>query len=664
METHEHVWVARAEFDQLERSLGELTEKFGAMEKRANDAEQRLKKFEDASKRGAKGAKDHGEALAGTEKVLKSFGGTVGSTTDTVFDLFEGLGKMGTTATVVGGTIGVATLAIGGMAAATYELASLTAEATERLEKQGLAAEMPDGAVESVRDYRAAAKELHTAVDLLTATFGGPFVDAATEAMFAIAGITETVTWAADGLTTLWTASTNVAWALSHLGPQGWIADAAVLAVGEASELAADHGRDMAKAHRDAADAARELAASELDIQMALSEVEAEEARRRKSAEEGERRLKKAAEDRARDAKRAAEEAAAAAEKESAAIRKFYLEQVDAELEWQATMQAGIDELARGIDTELTQAIDAGAREWQRSVDEGIEEIARGIDTVLVPAIAEAQAELAQLNAAALDDLIVTLDGAIDDAKKLRTEAVKQYAGAAVDMASSFADMFEQLHQIETDRLADELAGLEEKKSKLKEIAEQELAEDGRVSARTQAKLAAVREETAARREALNAAFEAQQNAARASAFLDAAAASLSLLGSMAYLGPFAPAAVAAIVGPMLATQLAIIDNQEPPVRHDGGGLAPDEIGTGSAILRDGEAQVVLNQRAVQAGGVEQVNQMNRNPGGMAESRQLVLVDAGRVIGRAFLQEMARPESALAAAFGATTGQVSRGQRF
>jgi len=632
---HNHNWVLKGDFDDLVAAMQSLQTKMGDMEARAAKAEAALDKLTKQKKAGADAAKKHGEALAGAEKILKTFGGSVASTTDTLFDLTEGMGKMGAGASVVGASVGAAVIAVGAFAYASKAMADASAAATERLVKQGLAAELPEGAEESVKDYRAAQAELAAALDLLTSAAGGPFVDALTEGMFALAGVTGVAVGAYDGIMDVWRAATGAAWAFSHLAPQVWIAEAAVFAVGKATELAAGKGRDMAELHKEAAEAAKGLAASELELKQALSEVEAEEDRRRKSGEEGEKLLAKRKEEAARKA-----------------------------AEW-ARKQAALEQ-------EILRATEADAKSYEdkkvamrvanhdsvEAFGEERKKLEEDINAAILADTASYYEKQANMRAANAEN-----EKALEEDFRQRQQQMLQ-AGIDVtmQMAQAWTDMFVGLMEMEVQAIADELSALENRREVLRDLADQQREEHGEANARTKERLKNINEEVAAQQEALAEAFKVQQAAAIAAAVMQASVAFMGLMASMSFLTVGAPIAAAAIVGPALALQLAQIKNQKPPTFHDGG-LAPDEIAANGSILRNGEASVVFNQRAVEMGAVERALDENRRPTNSASNRELVLTDAGRVIGRAVLREIERPDSALSGAFGSTSGQVEVGGR-
>jgi hypothetical protein len=120
-------------------------------------------------------------------------------------------------------------------------------------------------------------------------------------------------------------------------------------------------------------------------------------------------------------------------------------------------------------------------------------------------------------------------------------------------------------------------------------------------------------------------------------------------------LGPIGGAIASSFIGAMLATQIGIIQSQKPPA-HDGGTLGADELNIGNRRVRQGEAAVVFNQRAVQSGALDQAQRINRDQGSSGGSQEvrLVLADAGRVVGELVARETRRPGSRLAAAFGGT----------
>lgn len=135
----------------------------------------------------------------------------------------------------------------------------------------------------------------------------------------------------------------------------------------------------------------------------------------------------------------------------------------------------------------------------------------------------------------------------------------------------------------------------------------------------------ASRKEMRAKRRALKRTFAANQMLAVTQIGMDAAKSILALIPSFAFLGPGAPAAAGAVVGPVAAIQTAQVLSQAPPSFHDGTANVDEVLAT----LRQDEA--VLNQRGAESIGRERIERANRGePMGGAMMSQIVF--QGRVL--------------------------------
>jgi hypothetical protein len=271
------------------------------------------------------------------------------------------------------------------------------------------------------------------------------------------------------------------------------------------------------------------------------------------------------------------------------------------------------------------------------------------------------------LRGARLDDLQQAADDAaefIEQAAEAQEEATEQWVedqqarrDAAVDAAFQIVDAWsaatQQIADMIQESSAQDLERLDMREKRTKR-ALRSATEDERD--RLEARLDGIREEEEEERKAARAAFATSQVAATASVIASSAAAFMGLLASLSGLGFGAPIAAGAIVGPATAAQLAVIGRNKPPA-HSGAAFGADEFYVGDQMVRQGEGAVIFNQRATEQGAVERAAAMNRadgagRAGGSPAAVQLVLADAGRVIGQAAIRESGRSGSPLRKAFG------------
>ena len=166
----------------------------------------------------------------------------------------------------------------------------------------------------------------------------------------------------------------------------------------------------------------------------------------------------------------------------------------------------------------------------------------------------------------------------------------------------------------------------------------------------TQQQLAAIEEEerlrvqVAARQEAaakaaMTRAFYAQKAIKIAEAIANAAVGYVALTTAMAYLGPGAPAAAAAVMTPVLTAQVALIAAQKPPQFATGGMVSGDAAAADHRMIMASPGEAVLTPRGVQAmGGPDGVQRANRGEGAASDMTAVYL--DGSLIGAAVRETM------------------------
>jgi hypothetical protein len=220
----------------------------------------------------------------------------------------------------------------------------------------------------------------------------------------------------------------------------------------------------------------------------------------------------------------------------------------------------------------------------------------------------------------------------------LAAHAVTELAGAASTFAGLALDRFSELADAERERF--EARVERQTEAQREEVAAQ--LESGEISQTVaDARLEALdlNEEhrkkyhkalTKDQRKAANRAFAVSQAAAVAGVLASGAQAYVALLASMSYLQFGAPAAAAAITGPAVAAQLAVIASNKPPQFADGGMVTPDH-----RMISAQPGEAVISRRGVAAlGGPTGIDSLNR---GMQSGQNVTanIVLDRRIIGQA-----------------------------
>jgi hypothetical protein len=220
----------------------------------------------------------------------------------------------------------------------------------------------------------------------------------------------------------------------------------------------------------------------------------------------------------------------------------------------------------------------------------------------------------------------------------LAASSVKQLTGAASTFANLSLDKFGELADAERDRFE---ANLEKRTEAQREdiAAQLESGQINQIQADAALERLDLNEErrkkyhkalTKDQQKAAKAAFIAGQAAATADVIMSSATSYMALLTAFAYLGPTAPIAAAAIVGPSVAANMAVIASAKPPQFADGGMVTPDH-----RMISAQPGEAVISRRGVAAlGGPTGIDSLNR---GMQSGQNVTanIVLDRRIIGQA-----------------------------
>ncbi len=639
---HEHVWVLREDFERLSTGLDELSAKFAKMEARAVAAEGKLAKLKDEEKRAADEAKKLKGSMDGAAQAAQAFGGRVGGAASMLKGLTEGVTKASAVIGPLGGLAAGGALSVAALGFAAYKgagqilaVADAAVAAKGRLDELGLAEIIDSDAAYRVDAVGEDLKAMRIAVDNLAVSVVGSLspIEDFVELLTGLAVIGGDVAEMAGDLQVELPGIADALLTVSSGG--GWLA---MRALADGISLASAEG----EAFQDRVE----------DLQGAIETGTTRPVR--KVEELG-------------DALRRAKEQATAAKQ--------------ATKDWLGSMDKLVD-VANDAESDLVDPVRTANLAFaersqiiaQNAVDEGLAaEAMRASEQRLARDLIAAWEPVPDEVEASTQDMVDALADFADDAIEHFEDMAEQAAENAELIRESFLDAWgsvgsivstvaEQVNQSLEQQLTVEegvLAALEEKRQKYVEtlqavdgVSESERAEAAAALKNTNAaiagertKISNIEERQRKAEQAAVAGFYLEQSASLAGVIMNAGEAYLGLLAAMAYLGPGAPVAAAGIVGVAVAAETAAILTADPPSFHDGGVLAPDEVALGGAILRRSERAVVLNERAVQDGGVEAAMALNRGQGGQGATVRLE--DAGRVVVDMWLDEAARPSSRL-----------------
>ena len=561
------------------------------------------------------------------EKLAGMIGGPVGDVADLALDLGE---KMSNTAGAIGAAgaaAGVTAAAVAAVGVSFVSLSNAAIAARDRLEEAGLAAELPDAALQSLADYEAATSDLSVAMDRFTVLVGAQTAEA-------LAGMVALLAKGVEAMASISVAATTAGTALNTVAETSQYMARTMTAVvslnlSETLLGMADSAQEAAVGGVSAADAYAALGIvtedAEADAAALANRLQEQADAERRAAEET-RRAAAAQRDKAK-ADQEAEEAAAKFLQEVEAI-------IAARKEDRAEAAAQAADQAKVVD-------------WYQKTETTLADVRVQMDE-----LADSMAGLSATN-------FVTPWQQASDAVQAYAAATNEVvnspaADAVMSGLSDVAELQSFLYEQDLAQLQDRIARREEeigawKEGELSKLEAQ--VESGEVSKKdAMLRRQEIAQEAADKKKALNErladekaailkSFRAGQQLQRGLAIVDAARAALALIPAFAFLGPLAPAGAAAVVAPALALQLATIKAQKPPEFPMGRQpLSSDH--TQLAALQPTEA--VLTSRGVQAaGGAEGVAALND---ARVSSRPIVVQLDRRVLAEAMMVSgMARP---------------------
>lgn len=621
---------------KTDTALAELRKLPGITEKEAKAMASALNRNwkqaeKDAQRASRQMAKDFEKGLdsikGSAEKLAGMIGGPVGDVADLALDLGE---KMSNTAGAIGAAgaaAGVTAAAVAAVGVSFVSLSNAAITARDRLEEAGLAAELPDAALQSLADYEGATSDLSVAMDRFTVLVGSQTAEALAgmvallaQGVEALASISAAATTAGTALNTVAETAQSVARAGTAIGSLGL--SEVLLGMADAAQAAGEEGVSAADAY-----AALGMATDDAEADAAaLANRLAEQTAAEKRAADAARAAAAAQRDKAK-ADQEAEEAAARFLEEVEAIVQKRKEDAAAAAD-QAAEQAAVNAWFAQTETTLGN-IRAAADE----AGDAIATIsAKDLVTPWQQAALAVQGYTAAANQVVNSPAADAVVSGLGDVAELQTMVYEQ------DLAQLQDRISRREEEIGTWREG-ELAKLDAQVESGELSRKDALLRRQEIAAEAAAKKKALAERTADEKAALLKQFRAGQQLQRGLAIIDAARATLALIPAFAFLGPLAPAGAAAVVAPSLALQLATIKAQKPPEFPMGRQpLSADH--TQLAAIQPTEA--VLSTRGVQAaGGAEGVAALND---ARASARPIVVQLDRRIIAEAMMVSgVARP---------------------
>ena len=193
------------------------------------------------------------------------------------------------------------------------------------------------------------------------------------------------------------------------------------------------------------------------------------------------------------------------------------------------------------------------------------------------------------------------------------------------------------------------LTEIDAEKQKIKEMratgeisAEQYAQQIAQIEGEEEAVRAANQAKRAQQKEQIDSAFKLQQGLARTGAIMNAAAATLALTLALAPLGFGAPVAAIGITAPMLALELATINQQKPP-KFAVGGMVRDRASADHVMVSATPNEAVLTERGVAAvGGAQGVAAANMGQAPSGGGGLTAVYLDGALMGAAVAQQIAR----------------------
>lgn len=597
-----------AELADFQKALATLP---GIGEKEARDMvagiRRQLKQAETAAK---SSAKETGHAFEGTfsgiEALAKRLGEKAGGPFATISGLaIEGskdvakmLGPLGAVGTALGGLTAVGAAVGGAFVATGYAakaLADGAAEAADRLAKVGRSVD-PDY-VRMIEEYAAASKDLGIQADYLTVAIGSELTEGLAKVALAAAGAAREFKEFKERNEELRDNVNEVTWVIRDAASKGWLGWTVALTESKAAQ--------------------EEAAASTLemsDAYMALGLVEADAvvdqehlAKLRRENTEAAKLQTDAERERAEAIKKAAEDALRAEQALSVFRSGQALEEIANETDARVEAgQARIDQINAVRDAE-TAAVAAEAAD--RAAYMEAERKALGEQTQARIEADDKQKESAIRSAAAVI-------GAIDGIMSAYAQLIDQELEATIRLARRQVSLVEKSYDKQIAAAEERFAATDGLSKSEEAVLEQLAAERD----------AAVKQQRAEERESVLAGFHTSQSWAKAQVYFSGAQATAALAATLApFLSVGALPAAAALVAPMVATQIAVINRQKPPEFPMGYSPPPDHQFM-AAVQRD---EGILSRRGVAAvGGPGAVADLNRGVA-PAASAQEVYVEVG-----------------------------------
>jgi hypothetical protein len=343
------------------------------------------------------------------------------------------------------------------------------------------------------------------------------------------------------------------------------------------------------------------IAAAAKNNEQVAQEDEAEGKRQQELADEAERRRKAASAAHkayVRDLQQAVEQGNKAMA-EAAAARRTWFEHDQEMHEEMRKGSLAFDENVSDLER-LSEAAELAGFQIENMITQGTVQNQKE----RIKEIAEAAIDLAGQFGSTIGSILGDLQALSDQRIADLQEAAEAEVSAAVDQAERWADGENKLIDMmeERGRLSEQEAAAERK----------------RVNDDLAAKKKAANELAADERKAAMEAFRRGQSLAGTQATIAAAVSALALIPSLAYLGWGAPFAAAGLAGAALATQIAVINAQDPPEFPMGlRATSPDH----PRIVAVQNGEPVLPQRAVDLlGGPKAVDRLiaGQRPGDAA----------------------------------------------
>ena len=570
-----------ADIGDLQKRLAEVPD-IGAdsAKKLVKELTSQYKKAKSASDKLARDLKDSGEkmgkGLEGAKNAAEGLGGALGGTAGQVEKMLQATVRLGAGLGPIGAAVGAGTVGFGLYAGAAVKVASSlvswTEAADELIERQTeldkVLGPLPDDTIASVHAFADAMDGLREIADRVHVLIAGDFAQALNQGAF----VAVKMGLAVSDVIERFNAGIPILRAVASLFGVGELTITAAALATKALDQATESYDDQATA--------------------LLSTL-----RQEKQAEQN----KEEARDRAKAATKQAKDEEKEYREEIQRLSQEFKEQEAA----RNTLTALVRQSAL---VEMTEQDKINAK-----YDERIEKIAE-----LMLAAKDAELAKEAIDAAELArqrDLVTAqqaqLDSAVSIMEQLRAKAqeiydqqranfgetlaqVAQYTDVFASAISNWSQLFEQVHEDELDRITTQADARKSSFEAWKQSEKERintLLQTGKISDAEHARLMAQYHEDRKTRRAnldgklddLSGAaareFKGMRKAQRARIIAEGAAAVVAMTAQMAaFLGPAAPVAAAAVMAPVVAAQLDLVNKQTPP-EFPMGGLVSERMG-------------------------------------------------------------------------------------